>query len=234
MITPHFELTQDADFVIVRIRLPHLKADEGEFYVIGCEFKFHLRPYFLRLTFRYPLVEDGRERAVNDISSGVLTVWLPKETPGLHFEGLDMLAELLRRPSAHARPRTPASAPARCLVCTAGTDQTAGDYQFVMTALDTAGWNRDALQRLIEFTVEADGHVPKVVKLFLDTCRVYPLADYDRVVELTIRAAQYSVAAQRATLWDFSHTAVAWADALQREEGGNGRAGGRRRAFPYI
>ena len=104
MITPHFELTQDTDFVVVRIRLPHLKVDAGELCVIGCEFKFHLRPYFLRLTFRHPLVEDGRERAVNDISSGVLTVWLPKETPGLHFEGLDMLTELLRRPSARARP----------------------------------------------------------------------------------------------------------------------------------
>ena len=33
MLTPSFELSQDADFVLVRIRLPHLKADEGEFYV---------------------------------------------------------------------------------------------------------------------------------------------------------------------------------------------------------
>ena len=35
-LTPHFTLSQDADFVIVRIRLPHLLAtSEGEFYVDG-------------------------------------------------------------------------------------------------------------------------------------------------------------------------------------------------------
>ena len=64
MITPHFELSQDEAFVHVRIRLPHLRAKEdGEFYVLDNEFKFFLRPYFLRLTFRQQLVEDGRERA---------------------------------------------------------------------------------------------------------------------------------------------------------------------------
>ena len=105
MLTPSFELSQNADFVLVRIRLPHLKADEGEFYVLDREFKFHLRPYFLRLTFRHCLVEDGRERAEHDLDSGVLTVWLPKATPGEHFEGLHLLTELLRKPSAApARP----------------------------------------------------------------------------------------------------------------------------------
>ena len=100
-LTPHFTLSQDADFVIVRIRLPHLLAtSEGEFYVDGCEFKFYLKPYFLRLTFRRPLVEDGREKAEHDVGTGVLTVWLPKETAGEHFEGLDMLTELLRKPTA--------------------------------------------------------------------------------------------------------------------------------------
>ena len=48
LITPHFELSQDDEFVLVRIKLPHLKADEGEFYVCDREFKFHLKPYFLR------------------------------------------------------------------------------------------------------------------------------------------------------------------------------------------
>ena len=102
MRTPHFELSQDSDFVRVHISVPHLRVDEGEFYIIDREFKFHLSPYFLRLTFRHDLVEDGRERAVHDIDTGVLTVWLPKATPGEHFEGLGMLTELLRRPSAAA------------------------------------------------------------------------------------------------------------------------------------
>ena len=98
-ITPHFELSQDNDFVIVAIRLPSLRSSkEGEFYVLGKEFKFYLKPYFLRLTFRHELVEDGRERAEHDMGTGILRVWLPKAVAGEHFGGLDMLTELLRRP----------------------------------------------------------------------------------------------------------------------------------------
>lgn len=52
-----------------------------------------------RLTFRQPLVEDGREQALYDWESRVLTVHLPKAEPGRHFEGLQMLAELLAPPS---------------------------------------------------------------------------------------------------------------------------------------
>ena len=104
-ITPHFELSQNGTFVIVAIRLPTLRStEEGEFYVLDREFKFHLKPYFLRLTFRQSLVEDGRERAEHDIASGVLRVWLPKAVPGEHFAGLDMLTELLRKPD---KPRGP-------------------------------------------------------------------------------------------------------------------------------
>ena len=102
-ITPQFQLEQTHDFIIVSIKLPTLRStDEGEFYVLGTEFKFHLKPYFLRLTFRQELVEDGRERAEHDLATGMLKVWLPKATAGEHFEGLDMLTELLRRPTTKA------------------------------------------------------------------------------------------------------------------------------------
>ena len=107
MLTPLFELSQDDDFVMVRIRIPHLRADEGEFYIEGCSFKFYLKPYFLRLTFEQPLVEDGRERAEHDMSRGTLGVWLPKANAGEHFENLSMLTELLRKPAREpaGRPR---------------------------------------------------------------------------------------------------------------------------------
>ena len=106
-LTPHFELSQDDEFVRVRIRLPHLRTDEGEFYVLDNEFKFYLKPYFLRLTFRNRLVEDGRERAEHDLSTSMLTVWLPKETHGQHFDDLGMLSELLRKPAPPERTRGP-------------------------------------------------------------------------------------------------------------------------------
>jgi protein SHQ1 len=105
-LTPHFSLSQDSDFVRVCIRLPHLRAtSEGEFYIDDCQFKFFLKPYFLRLTFWQSLTEDGRERAQHDIDSGILTVWLPKAVPGQQFQGLDMLTELLRKPEP--KPRGP-------------------------------------------------------------------------------------------------------------------------------
>ncbi|KAL1510099.1 hypothetical protein AB1Y20_006431 [Prymnesium parvum] len=99
MLTPQFDLRQDDEFVLVRIRLPYLRADEGEFYVLEHEFKFYLKPYFLRLTFRHRLVEDGRERSEYDFSTSVLTVWLPKEIHGQHFDDLHMLSELLKKPA---------------------------------------------------------------------------------------------------------------------------------------
>jgi protein SHQ1 len=104
MITPRFELSQDVDFVHVHISMPHLRAEDGEFYVDGHEFKFYLRPYFLRLTFQQRLVEDGREGASYDAGSGLLSVRLPKEVPGEPFTGLSMLSELLRKPSGAGGP----------------------------------------------------------------------------------------------------------------------------------
>ena len=105
MITPHFEVSQDADFVTIRIRVPHVHMEDGEFYVQAHEFKFHLRPYFLRLTFRQLLTEDGREAATYDASAGVLSVRVPKATPGEHFDDLGMLSELLRKPDRSAAPK---------------------------------------------------------------------------------------------------------------------------------
>ena len=105
MITPHFEVSQDADFVTIRIRVPHVHMEDGEFYVQDHEFKFHLRPYFLRLTFRQLLTEDGREAATYDAAAGVLTVRVPKATPGEHFDDLGMLSELLRKPDRSAAPK---------------------------------------------------------------------------------------------------------------------------------
>ncbi|EOD36940.1 hypothetical protein EMIHUDRAFT_42339, partial [Emiliania huxleyi CCMP1516] len=102
MLTPRFDLSQDEEFVHVRLRVPHIRMDDGEFYIDGHEFKFHLKPYFLRLTFRARLCEDGREHASYDAVAGVLAVRLPKETPGQHFEDLHMLSELLRRPQPPA------------------------------------------------------------------------------------------------------------------------------------
>lgn len=99
MLTPRFELEQDAEFVLLRVHAPHVRPDEGELVIEGHTVRIYLKPYFLRLTFHQRLTEDGREHASYDATEGVLSVRLPKETRGEAFTGLGMLSELLRKPA---------------------------------------------------------------------------------------------------------------------------------------
>ncbi|XP_074521458.1 protein SHQ1 homolog [Halichoeres trimaculatus] len=95
MITPAFELSQDPDYLILTIRVPYTRTPEFDLDIEGSDFKFYAKPYFLRLSLPGRIVEDGREKATFDIDKGLFTVQLPKETPGEHFEGLQMLTSLL-------------------------------------------------------------------------------------------------------------------------------------------
>lgn len=95
MLTPAFELNQDSDFLILELRVPFTRTSEFDLYIDGEDFKFYAKPYFLRLTLPGRIVEDGREKAVFNIDKGVFTLRVPKETPGQHFEGLQMLTSLL-------------------------------------------------------------------------------------------------------------------------------------------
>ncbi|XP_050969387.1 protein SHQ1 homolog [Labeo rohita] len=95
MITPAFDLSQDADFLTVVIRVPYTRTSEFDIYIQGEDLKFYAKPYFLRLTLPGRIVEDGREKASFDINKGLFTLHVPKETAGQHFEGLEMLTSLL-------------------------------------------------------------------------------------------------------------------------------------------
>ncbi|KAJ3124311.1 Hsp90 cochaperone shq1 [Physocladia obscura] len=95
MLTPHFSTTQTDDAVILTIKTPYVKGSDVEFFVDDCEFKLHIHPYFLRLTFPHAIIENGHETARYDVSRGEITVSLPKKEPGLFFEDLDLLAKLL-------------------------------------------------------------------------------------------------------------------------------------------
>ncbi|KAJ2848336.1 hypothetical protein GGI22_005753, partial [Coemansia erecta] len=66
-----------------------------EFDVDGDQFKFFASPYYLRLTFPGNVVEDDKSTASFDAASGDILVTLSKETPGEHFENLDLLTRLL-------------------------------------------------------------------------------------------------------------------------------------------
>lgn len=105
MLTPAFDLSQDADFLTVAIRVPYVRVSEFDVYFEGVDFKFYAKPYFLRLTLPGRIVENGSEQGSYDADKGVFTIRLPKETPGQHFEGLNMLTALLApRKSRTAKP----------------------------------------------------------------------------------------------------------------------------------
>ncbi|KAG4097846.1 SHQ1 protein-domain-containing protein [Neocallimastix lanati (nom. inval.)] len=85
MITPSFQINQDENFVNIIIKCPNIKAKNVEFFVDGTEFKFYIKPYYLRI------IEDGREKATYNIKTSEVTVSIPKETPGEFFEDLGTL-----------------------------------------------------------------------------------------------------------------------------------------------
>ncbi|XP_031548926.1 protein SHQ1 homolog [Actinia tenebrosa] len=95
MLTPAFDLSQDENFVIVTIKTPYVKISDVDFFIDGNEFKFYVKPYFLRLNLPGKIVEDGQEGATYDVEKVIFFLKLPKLHQGEHFEGLDMLTSLL-------------------------------------------------------------------------------------------------------------------------------------------
>ncbi len=118
MLTPSFALSQDDEFVRVVVRVPHVKTEDMEFYIVGNEFKFYCRPYYLRLTFdQYArtavrcitpacgygcadvnfrcVIEDGREAATYDWSSGEATVSIGASRAARSAACLDLLPQVL-------------------------------------------------------------------------------------------------------------------------------------------
>uniref|UniRef100_A0A5F4VT69 Protein SHQ1 homolog n=1 Tax=Callithrix jacchus TaxID=9483 RepID=A0A5F4VT69_CALJA len=105
MLTPAFDLSQEPDFLTIAIRVPYARVSEFDVYFEGSDFKFYAKPYFLRLTLPGRIVGNGSEQGSYDTDKGIFTIRLPKETPGQHFEGLNMLTALLApRKSRTAKP----------------------------------------------------------------------------------------------------------------------------------
>ncbi|KAF7368746.1 SHQ1-domain-containing protein [Mycena venus] len=103
MITPRFECSQTDESIIIKIYCPSVRAADVETHVDDTLFTIHINPYFLRLNFSHPIVEDEQSTANYDPSSGYLTVTLTKESKGQVFPDLDLLSKLLApRPSQQA------------------------------------------------------------------------------------------------------------------------------------
>eukprot|EP01060_Flectonema_neradi_P006420 TRINITY_DN14340_c0_g1_i1.p1 TRINITY_DN14340_c0_g1~~TRINITY_DN14340_c0_g1_i1.p1 ORF type:complete len:518 (+),score=116.48 TRINITY_DN14340_c0_g1_i1:70-1623(+) len=95
MITPRFSCTQDHNFVIIIMRLVHVKISDVQFVVDGKRITFTAKPYFLRLTFDQEVIEDERAKATFDVDKEEMKVLVPKKNPGEIFTDLDCLTKLL-------------------------------------------------------------------------------------------------------------------------------------------
>lgn len=52
MITPKLYLSQDEETVKVELYLPYVKVSNSEIDLDSFEFRFNLKPYFLRISFQ--------------------------------------------------------------------------------------------------------------------------------------------------------------------------------------
>ncbi|WPK23293.1 hypothetical protein PUMCH_000528 [Australozyma saopauloensis] len=99
MITPLFTVTQDDEFLYVSVKVSHVRfsASAIEMVVDSELFIFSLNPYYLRLRFPYPLIDDERATATFNSKESCVDVKLPKENRGQEFPDLDLAAKLLAR-----------------------------------------------------------------------------------------------------------------------------------------
>ncbi|KAJ7062149.1 SHQ1 protein-domain-containing protein [Mycena amicta] len=106
MITPKFSCSQTPDSVIIRLYCPSIRAADVEIHVDDTLFSIHINPYFLRLNFPHPVLEDDDQASAQyDAGEGYLTVTLVKQNKGQEFADLDLLGKLLApRPSSERRP----------------------------------------------------------------------------------------------------------------------------------
>ncbi|KAI7906890.1 SHQ1 protein-domain-containing protein [Cokeromyces recurvatus] len=150
MITPTFKVDQDDDSVTIVIHTPYVRVQDVDLYVEGSEFRFYLRPYFLRLHFPGNIIEDDNSKAVYDPSAGEFTIRVSKETKGEEFADLDLLTKLLAR-TGEAETK---DQPKKPMIEVIGSSSTADDGR-------EAALEENEIQEAIDFNWEIPQQVPK-------------------------------------------------------------------------
>lgn len=99
MLTPYFTINQDDEFIYIDVKISHIRfsAPNIEMTVDNDLFRFSLPPYYLRLRFPYPCIDDERSHAEFDSKSECVKIKIPKEKKGQFFPDLDLTAKLLAR-----------------------------------------------------------------------------------------------------------------------------------------
>lgn len=101
VLCPNFSITQDDDYVYVRINVPYIRVSDAESIVEGNDFTFYCKPYLLKLTFPGELDGNNEEtcRAAYDpfTDNGTIIANLPKVVKGQYFQDLDLITSLLQK-----------------------------------------------------------------------------------------------------------------------------------------
>ncbi|GMM27605.1 Hsp90 cochaperone [Martiniozyma asiatica (nom. inval.)] len=99
MLTPRFEVSQDEEFIYVKIHISNIRfsAAAVEMVVNDSVFIFSLPPYYLRLRFPNSLIEDERATSEFVPREECIKCRVPKLNKGEDFKDLDLTAKLLAR-----------------------------------------------------------------------------------------------------------------------------------------
>ncbi|CAH2059451.1 unnamed protein product, partial [Iphiclides podalirius] len=95
MLTPRFKLSQDENHIYIIVHAPYTNIGETEIDIDGENFLFVSSPYFLRLRLPGRIIENDHSKGSYTCDSGDFHLTFDKETPGEHFENLDMITSLL-------------------------------------------------------------------------------------------------------------------------------------------
>jgi hypothetical protein len=97
MITPRFSIAQDEVFIIVTIRVPHVRVSATEVDISGAQLSVWCTPYLLQLVLPGELLDDERATAEYDANDagGTLVVRAAKAVEGEHFPDLDLAGRVL-------------------------------------------------------------------------------------------------------------------------------------------
>ncbi|OEJ88426.1 Protein SHQ1 [Hanseniaspora osmophila] len=101
MITPRFQITQDEESLFIKITVASIRfnASSLEINVDENLFIFHLSPYYLRLRFDHPLIDDEDHPASAEykLKDECIDLKIPKLNKGQVFDDLDNPLKLLAR-----------------------------------------------------------------------------------------------------------------------------------------
>lgn len=99
MITPRFSITQDEEFIFLKIFISNIRFNAMGLEIVIQENMviFHLSPYYLRLRFPHELVDDERSTAQYDSKDECINVKIGKLNKNEYFEDLDLPTKLLAR-----------------------------------------------------------------------------------------------------------------------------------------